>query len=64
MQEQAKQSGLLMLASGGSLAFHFALWVWGILHTSLTHALLFVSITPVLIAASMWLLRQPISAGQ
>jgi hypothetical protein len=45
------------------LGLHFGFWVWGILHTSLTHALLFVCITPVLIAAGMWALRKPISTG-
>ncbi len=52
-----------MLLSGMSLAFHFALWVWGIDHTSLTHALLYVSITPILIAAGMWAMSKPLSQG-
>jgi drug/metabolite transporter (DMT)-like permease len=53
-----------MLVSGLSLAFHFALWVWGIDHTSLTHALLYVSITPILIAAGMWAMNKPLSKGE
>lgn len=63
LQGRAKQSGLLMLTSGVSLAFHFALWVWGIDHTSLTHSLLYVSITPILIAAGLWVLGKPLSQG-
>ncbi|BDA43501.1 hypothetical protein COCOBI_04-5130 [Coccomyxa sp. Obi] len=59
LQVEALQSGLLMLASGLSLAFHFALWVWGIDHTSLTHALLYVSITPILITMGMWVMNKP-----
>ncbi|KAK9915319.1 hypothetical protein WJX75_007587 [Coccomyxa subellipsoidea] len=64
LQDEARQSGLLMLVSGLSLAFHFALWVWGIDHTSLTHALLYVSITPILIAAGMWAMNKPLSKGE
>lgn len=52
-----------MLVSGMSLAFHFALWVWGIAHTSLTHALLYVSITPILITMGMWVMNKPLSQG-
>ncbi len=63
MQKRVRSSWLLILGSGVSLAFHFGCWVWGVEHTSLTHALLFVSITPVLIAAGMWALRKPISTG-
>ena len=62
-QGRARRSAPLLLASGGALGIHFGLWVWGILHTSLTHALLFVCVTPVLIAAGMWALRRPISTG-
>ncbi|BDA43498.1 hypothetical protein COCOBI_04-5100 [Coccomyxa sp. Obi] len=64
LQVEALQSGLLMLASGLSLAFHFALWVWGIDHTSLTHALLYVSITPILITTGMWVMNKPLSRGE
>ena len=52
-----------MLASGTFLALHFACWVWSIDHTSLPHALLFVSSTPIAVAAGMLLLRKPISLG-
>eukprot|EP00959_Pyramimonas_sp_CCMP1952_P458397 9476552-Pyramimonas_sp.AAC.1 len=45
---------LIMLASGLCLAVHFGGWVWGIAHTSLPHSLLFVSATPVLIAAGIY----------
>ncbi|CAL8468535.1 g8075 [Coccomyxa elongata] len=64
LQIEALQNGLLMLVSGMSLAFHFALWVWGIDHTSLTHALLYVSITPILITTGMWVMNKPLSRGE
>eukprot|EP00887_Chlorella_sp_A99_P004149 scaffold23.g4149.t1 len=41
-------SGLLAL-SGSALAVHFGSWVWSVEHTSLTHSLLFVSATPLLL---------------
>jgi drug/metabolite transporter (DMT)-like permease len=39
----------LMLATGAALAVHFVTWSWSVGHTSLTHALLFVSTTPLLL---------------
>ena len=38
--------------------------VWGIEHTSLIHAYLCVSTTPIIIAGGTWLLRRPISWGE
>ena len=38
--------------------------MWGIEHTSLIHAYLLVSVTPIAIAAGTWLLRRPISRGE
>jgi drug/metabolite transporter (DMT)-like permease len=63
LQDDALCNAPWLLLSGTSLAFHFALWVMGIENTSLTHALLYVSITPILIAAGMWLMRMPLSIG-
>lgn len=52
------------MVSGTSLAVTFGSWVWGIEHTSLIHAYLLVSVTPIAIAAGTWLLRRPISNGE
>ena len=62
-RQELLRSVPLMLASGIFLALHFACWVWSIDHTSLPHALLFVSSTPVTVAAGMLLMRKPISWG-
>lgn len=58
------KDSLLVLASGGFLALHFACWVWSIHHTSLTHALLYGSTAPVLIAVGTLMIRKPISTGE
>lgn len=39
----------LLLATGAALAVHFVAWSWSVAHTSLTHSLLFVSTTPLLL---------------
>lgn len=52
-----------MLLSGGALALHFCFWVEGIENTSITHALFFSSVTPIIIAGGMWALGHPISHG-
>ena len=57
------QVGLLVV-SGTCLCFHFGAWVFSVEATSLTHSLLFVSATPLFLAAGTWLLRKPISAGE
>ena len=54
----------ILAASSVSLALHFALWVWSLEHTSLVHALLFVSSTPLFIAIGTWATRRPISFGE
>lgn len=54
----------LIAGSGTSLAVHFGCWVASVELTSLTHSLLFVSATPVLLAIVTWLRRQPISSGE
>ncbi|DBA79052.1 TPA: hypothetical protein ACH3X1_008910 [Trebouxia sp. C0004] len=55
---------LLVLASGAFLGVHFSFWVWAIHHTSLTHALLFSSAAPLLIAIGTLIMRKPISTGE
>jgi hypothetical protein len=54
----------LMSASGLALAVHFSTWVFGLARTSLPHALLFVTSTPILIAAGCLILRLPITRGE
>ena len=58
----APQAWLLGL-SGAALALHFGAWVWSVERTSLSHSLLFVSATPLILAGGAWLLRKPISRG-
>jgi drug/metabolite transporter (DMT)-like permease len=53
-----------LAGSGTALAIHFACWVASVQLTSLTHSLLFVSATPVLLAVLTLIRRQPISAGE
>lgn len=55
---------LILAFAGVSMALHFAFWVWGLEHTSLVHALLLVSMSPVCIALGTWAMRQPISRGE
>lgn len=50
--------------SGACLAVHFGAWVWSLQRTSLTHSLLLVSTTPVIMAAGALALRHPISKGE
>lgn len=54
----------LMCASGFALAVHFCTWVFGLATTSLPHALLFVTSTPILIAAGCVIMGFPISKGE
>lgn len=54
----------LMSASGLALAVHFCTWVFGLARTSLPHALLFVTSTPILIAAGCVIMGLPITRGQ
>lgn len=63
-QQRTLKALKLMLISGTCLAIHFGAWVWGLQHTSLPHSVLFVSTSPLLLAASAWLLRKPISWGE
>ena len=63
LKQRTHKSGLLMLLSGAALAMHFSLWVEGIETTSITHALFFSSVTPIIIAGGMWALGLPISNG-
>ncbi|KAL6775781.1 hypothetical protein ACKKBG_A18460 [Auxenochlorella protothecoides x Auxenochlorella symbiontica] len=53
-----------LLLNGSLLALHFGLWVLSLKTTSLPHAMLFVCMAPVIVALSMWIMRQPISWGE
>lgn len=53
-----------LAGSGACLAVHFASWVWSLEHTSLTHSLLFVCSSPVIIAIMHVVMLQPISKGE
>ena len=53
-----------MVAAGVYLAFHFGLWVSALNATSLPHALLFVSVTPVVLAGWALFRGVPLSRGE
>lgn len=55
---------VLLSGSGACLALHFGCWVWSLENTSLTHSLVLVSSTPVIMAGGSYLLNQPISRGE
>ena len=46
----------LLLASGIALGIHFSMWVYSLRYTSLTHSLLFVSVSPVVLNVGSWIL--------
>lgn len=54
----------LLAASGAALALHFGAWIWGLEHTSLPHALLFVTATPLLLVLLSVVMRVPVSRGE
>lgn len=54
----------LLAISGTSLALHFFTWVSSLKHTSLTHSLLFVCSTPLLLAAITFIRGLSISIGE
>jgi len=53
----------LVSAAGLLLGAHFGAWVVCIEDTSLSHALLAASCSPILIAIGTWILQKPISNG-
>jgi drug/metabolite transporter (DMT)-like permease len=63
-RQRTLRSAALLAASGSALALHFGAWVASVELTSLTHSLLFVSATPILLAAGTWALHRPISTGE
>jgi drug/metabolite transporter (DMT)-like permease len=64
LKEQTINNKIWLAGSGTALAIHFACWVASVQRTSLTHSLLFVSATPVLLALLTLIRRQPISVGE
>ncbi|KAG2485643.1 hypothetical protein HYH03_015615 [Edaphochlamys debaryana] len=61
---RAASSLPLLAGSGACLGVHFGAWVWGLQHTSLTHSLLMVSATPLLLAALALATGSPMSRGE
>ena len=53
----------LIISSGFLLCFHYGAWVESIETTSLAHAVLAVSTSPIFLAIGAWILRKPISYG-
>lgn len=46
------RSWLLLIASGGFLALHFALWIASLSHTSVASSVIFVTTSPLFVAAA------------
>ncbi|KDD74340.1 hypothetical protein H632_c1389p1 [Helicosporidium sp. ATCC 50920] len=61
---RVRSSVPLLAASGVSLALHMGFWVWALHHTSLTHALLLICSTPILLTVLALLRSQPLSWGE
>eukprot|EP01132_Coremiostelium_polycephalum_P005003 gene5003-6229_t len=55
---------LWLFGTGIILGLHFAFWVMSLDKTSLTHSLLFVTSTPLMVVIVMLCLRKPISKGE
>ena len=53
----------LITVAGMLLGAHFGSWVMSIENTSLSHALLVSSTSPIIMAFGSWVLREPISNG-
>ncbi|MEW5305400.1 MAG: hypothetical protein WDW36_007940 [Sanguina aurantia] len=53
-----------LVGSGLFLAVHFGSWVWSLEHTSLTHSLLLVCSSPVIMAGLSFVLLRPVSMGE
>ncbi|KAF2073424.1 hypothetical protein CYY_005272 [Polysphondylium violaceum] len=53
-----------LVGTGVILGIHFALWVMSLDETSLPHALLFVTSTPIMVVILMLIMRKPISKGE
>lgn len=64
LKVQTLNKKIWLAGSGTALAIHFACWVASIQRTSLTHSLLFVSATPLLLVLSTLIGRQPVSVGE
>ncbi|KAK2080927.1 hypothetical protein QBZ16_000781 [Prototheca wickerhamii] len=58
------QSWGLLAANGVLLGTHFGLWVLSLQLTSLPHAMLFVTMSPAIVALSSWVRGRPISRGE
>jgi drug/metabolite transporter (DMT)-like permease len=64
LQRVSGRELLLMLASGGVLGFHFLFWIESLSHTTVASASIFVTSSPLLLAALGYLvLGERLSAG-
>jgi drug/metabolite transporter (DMT)-like permease len=61
---QVLRAGWPLALNGAIIGCHFGLWVVSLQSTSLAHAMLFVSMSPVMVAAGKALQRQPQSWGE
>ena len=64
LRQKWRDSLHLMVTSGLALAGHFGSFVASTQRTALTHSLLLVSATPVVLAAWSFVKRQPLSRGE
>jgi drug/metabolite transporter (DMT)-like permease len=64
LRERWADDAHLMAAAGVTLGGHFFFWVASTQRTALTHSLLLVSATPLLLAAWALLRRKPLSRGE
>jgi len=46
----------LLILSGVSLGIHFSMWVYSLRYTSITHSLLWVSMSPIVLNIGSWIL--------
>ena len=54
----------LLAVNGAFLGLHFGLWVLSLQLTSLPHAMLFITMSPVFVALASWARGRPISRGE
>lgn len=60
----SRQHGLAVLGSGLCLAFHFALWITSLAHTSVASSALLVTTNPIFVGIGAWLiLKESVDPG-
>ncbi len=63
VQQTTRSKFWRLVVSGVLLAVQWSAYAWAVGHTSLSHTLLFLSATPMLLAGWHWVSRQPISGS-